>query len=339
MGFILPVLNRRHCILRAIDSCLACATARVRVRVWVIDGGSADGTRQLVAERYAGEERVRLLDQPADSKGFMAACFFGVQGIDTDLATFMYSDDVLSPEFARLAEALADDPESPLALGYGRQAAEAERLVFPAPLRIRAVDSEQVLQAFFGRPDRLEGRSLPVSPVCCLVRADALRAWAAHVRRFVSGSDLRQHAMIRLAGGQDLLVYLVALLEGCGQARLADGVLAQLTASENSITKTGNRAGQLLAGYWLARVWGLEKALEQGRVGIAAPMAGYVLAVWVYIVLGMMRRLDMHWLMPVIREGLGVLGLTLRRGMLPGVLWAAMKSVVARWRMRAREVH
>ncbi|HRH81880.1 MAG TPA: glycosyltransferase [Thiobacillaceae bacterium] len=338
VSFILPVLNRQHCIARAIDSCLACAGDRVEVRVLVIDGGSTDGTREAVASRYAGDGRVALLDQPRDRKGFMAACYFGVEQVRTDLASFMYSDDVLSPEVGRLAEALADHPETALAMGYGQQAAEDAALEFHSLPEVRQVAAERVLEAFYGRPDRLDGLSLPVSPVCCLVRSDALRVWARQVQEFVAGSALRQHAMIRLAGGQDLMVYLVAMLGGADRVLLADGVVAQLTASGDSITRQGNRAGQLLVGYWLGRVWGLNRALAQGWP-VAAGMAGYVLAVWLYILMGMLRRLDLRWMPPVWIEGLRILAITVRHGLFLDTLRHALASGLARLRMRTRETN
>lgn len=337
VSFILPVLNRRHCIVRAIDSCLACATDRVEVKVLVVDGGSTDGTREEIEVRFTGDARVEVSVQPPERKGFMGACYFGVELVRTELATFMYSDDVLSPEVGRLAEAMADAPGASLAMGYGQQAAEDELLTFPVGLPIRAMPRARVLDAFSGRPDRLDGRSLPVSPVCCLVRSASLRSWARHVQDFVGDSPLRQHAMIRLAGGQDLMVYLVALLESEHQVLLAHGVVAQLTASSESITKTGNRAGQLLVGYWLARVWGMYQAMEKGPATAVRGLAGYVLAVWVFIVLGMLRRRDTQWLGPVMGECRRILGAVVRQGLLLGTVRTAVQCTWARLHMRAQE--
>lgn len=303
MTFILPVLNRSTCIVRAVESCLACATDRVAVRVLVIDGGSSDSTQAEVTAHFSGDARVELLDQPAQRKGFMGACFFGVERLDTELATFMYSDDVLSPEIGSLAEALSDQPDAALALGYGQQAGENDRVAFRRGLDIRNVPAAAVMDAFYGRVDRLDGRSLPVSPVCCVVRADTMRSWAGHVGDFVGDSALRHHAMIRLAGGQDLMVYLNAILESGGRVLVADGVVAQLTASKVSITNAGNLAGQLLMGYWLARVWGMYQSLEKMPARAVTGLAGYVLAVWLYIVFGCLGRFDFHWLGPVMCEG------------------------------------
>lgn len=337
VSFILPVLNRRHCIVRAIESCLAGANERVNVTVLVIDGGSNDGTLDEISARYSSDARVVLLSQPEDRKGFMGACYFGVEMVTTDLATFMYSDDVLSPEFGRMAEALADMPDTSLVMGYGQQAAEDEVVAFPSGVRLRSVPATHVLDAFYGRVDRLDGRSLPVSPVCCLVRSDTLRSWADHVQRFVGNHALRQHSMIRLAGGQDLMVYLTAILASKNQVLVADGVVAQLTASRESITNTGNLAGQLLTGYWLARVWGMYQFMGKIPETVVKDLAGYVLAVWVYIVLGMLRCRDFYWLRPIVAECRLILGGAARQGILLGSFVAALQCTWVRLRMRAQE--
>src|SRR5207244_5625199 len=119
-----------------------------------------------------------------------------------------------SPYFIRLAEALAEAPDVSIALGYGYQVPDQELMRFGPVNSVERVDAERVLEAYYGRVARLDGKALPVSPVCCVVRTSVLKAWIPEVQQFVAGRPVRQHAMVRLAGGRDLVVFLMALL--CG---------------------------------------------------------------------------------------------------------------------------
>lgn len=302
LTFILPVLNRHECIVRAIESCLRCESNLVESQVIVIDGGSTDGTIELMQERYSNDSRVRIIRQPSDQPGFMAACYLGVEHVEGGLATFMYSDDVLSPWFVMLADALVLSKETDLALGYGQQSEDCHLIGFEQPRGLDMVEADRVLAAYYGRPDLLDAKPLPVSPVCCIVRAWVLRSWVRQLRSFIESTPLRRYAMIKLAGGQDLMIYLTALLHGQKNVMHCSEVVAQLTASETSITKAGNRETQLLVGYWLARAWGFYRAIEVGNKELAARCAGYIFVVWLFIFAKKIMRFDFAWFSAVIRE-------------------------------------
>ncbi len=59
---VMPTYNEAESVVGVIDQVLA---ADPRVDVLIVDDGSPDGTARLVAERAAGEPRVRLLERSA----------------------------------------------------------------------------------------------------------------------------------------------------------------------------------------------------------------------------------------------------------------------------------
>lgn len=328
--FILPVLNRSQVIIRAVASCLACQSDRIEPRVLIVDGGSSDGTRGLIEATYSADSRVILLSQPDDQLGFMNACYFGVRHVESPLATFMYSDDILSPNFVKLAEALLDEPDATIALGYGRQAAENELIDFPAITTIERVESERVLYAYYGRAEYLDGKALPVSPVCCLVRSPILKAWVEYVQEFTSNNLLRHYSMIRLAGGPDLMIYLSALLYGGGKAVRANHVVGQLTITAVSITSHGNRETQLTVGYWQARLWGFMAAIGAGRFKLAGEFAGYLLAVFFFIIAKKIIRREFSWMREIIGELRVMLKIAAKHGLLMAMLRGCVASLWSR---------
>jgi hypothetical protein len=298
--------------------------------VLVIEGGSSDGTRELIEATYNSDHRVILLSQQSDRSGFMNACYLGVEQLESPLATFMYSDDILSPHFVKLAEALLDEPVAAMAFGYGRQAVEDEKIYFPAITTIEKVESERVLYAFYGRMERLDAKSLPVSPVCCVVRSPTLKNWVGYVKEFTLNNPLRQHTMIRLAGGPDIMVYLSALLDCSGQVIRADHVVCQLTASAISITNSGNKDTLLTIGYWQARLWGFMAAVKTGKLNLAGQFSGYLLAVFFFIMTQRVMHRESVWTREFMVELIGMLKITCQQGLLLSMLRGFLGSLYSR---------
>jgi succinoglycan biosynthesis protein ExoA len=66
VSVLIPVLNERAHVRGALATALS-QRFEGRIEVLVVDGGSEDGTRELVEELAAEESRVRLLDNPGRS--------------------------------------------------------------------------------------------------------------------------------------------------------------------------------------------------------------------------------------------------------------------------------
>jgi hypothetical protein len=333
LTFILPVLNRQEVIIRGIESCLACTSDKITPHVLLVEGGSTDQTVERITQTYKNDSRVELIRQPLDLKGFQKAAWFAVDHVKSELATFMYSDDLVSPHFIRMAEALAASPDVSISLGYGQQAGEFELIQFPPIERVERTQATRILDAYYGRVAQLDGRSMPVSPVCCAVRTTFLREWQKESQRFANETPLRQHAMIKLAGGPDLMIYLYALLRGGREALRANQTVGQLTVTADSITTTGNQEVQLTVGYWLGRVWGFQEALRTGQKELAAHFGGYLIATWYYIMLKKLQAGEKNW-KPELRAELDGIKKSLKENGLLLKAWAACASdLLARARM------
>jgi glycosyltransferase involved in cell wall biosynthesis len=93
VSVIIPTHDRAAVVVRAIDSVLDQEGAAVEVIV--IDDGSSDGTGELLASRYAGDDRVVYVPQP--QQGVAAARNTGLARARGDLIAFLDSDDVWRP--------------------------------------------------------------------------------------------------------------------------------------------------------------------------------------------------------------------------------------------------
>ncbi len=271
--FILPTRNRKDYVARAIDSCLASQCENISVRVMVIDASSDSTCVNMLRERYAGQQAVEILVQPPEAVGFMGACFFAVERLESRYATFMYDDDVLSPYISEMYQRMVNK-SCPFAMGFG-QTNNADQVLEFRPVtnwgRPRPWD---LLLAWFGNT-RWQYRAMPVSPVCCLATSDVLKRWMVEVRQFAAANDFRQHYIMRRNIGGDLMIYLHCIIDAQQEILLANQVVAQWSEHPNSMTVLAEDL-DLFAGYWLARCWAVGYCAQSGDMGKAARMAGYV---------------------------------------------------------------
>lgn len=93
VSVIIPTYNRAYCIENAIDSVLN-QTHR-EVEVVVVDDGSSDGTRDLLAARYGADERVKYFHR--ENGGVSAARNAGLSRATGDFIALLDSDDVWKP--------------------------------------------------------------------------------------------------------------------------------------------------------------------------------------------------------------------------------------------------
>ena len=105
VSVVMPVFDRIFCVADSIDSVLA-QTHR-DLECIVVDDGSTDGTPAMVHERYASEERVRVLAEA--HAGAAAARNHGLRDARGEYVTFLDSDDVMPPtRIARQLELLTE---------------------------------------------------------------------------------------------------------------------------------------------------------------------------------------------------------------------------------------
>ena len=93
VSVIIPTHDRAPVIARAVDSVLA--QEDVDLEVIVVDDGSTDDTRQVIASRYGGDARVVYVFQ--EQAGVAGARNTGMARARRDLVAFLDSDDVWRP--------------------------------------------------------------------------------------------------------------------------------------------------------------------------------------------------------------------------------------------------
>jgi glycosyltransferase involved in cell wall biosynthesis len=93
ISVIIPTHDRAPVITRAVDSVLA--QEGVELEAIIIDDGSTDDTRQVIASRYGADARVIYLFQ--EQTGVAAARNVGLAAARGDLVAFLDSDDVWRP--------------------------------------------------------------------------------------------------------------------------------------------------------------------------------------------------------------------------------------------------
>lgn len=101
VSVVIPTFNRAYCIAATIDSVLA--QTHNAVEVVVVDDGSTDGTAELIADRYAGDDRVRCIRQP--NQGVSVARNTGFENARGEFVALLDSDDLWYPH--KLAAQLA----------------------------------------------------------------------------------------------------------------------------------------------------------------------------------------------------------------------------------------
>jgi GT2 family glycosyltransferase len=93
VSVIIPTYNRAYCLRRAVDCALG--QSHRRVEVVLIDDGSTDDTRGLVASAYGADGRVRYCHQ--ENQGVTAARNLGLAQAQGDYIALLDSDDCWEP--------------------------------------------------------------------------------------------------------------------------------------------------------------------------------------------------------------------------------------------------
>jgi glycosyltransferase involved in cell wall biosynthesis len=279
ISYILPTRNRGALLARAIESCLHAGTPTAPTQVIVVDGGTDETERELRA-RYNGDSRVKVLKQDSHSPGFMGACFMGVDAVESRFVTFMYDDDVLSPFIGQMYVPVVSG-DSDFVLGFGAVAPALEVRNFHPVGVMRQFDPKYVLEQYFGGRD-LPCTALPMSPICCLTNREHIIEWRKEVSTFASRTPLRRYLMLERNIGPDEIIYLSGLLRSTKDVTVCFTTVAQFSAHPDSMS-VRYKALDLSIGYWLGRLFVIDKLVSRRELDLAARCAGYLLATGVVL--------------------------------------------------------
>ncbi len=131
VSIVLPTLNGSRYIQQSIESCLRQSYANLEVIV--VDGGSTDGTLDIVAA--LDDERLRVVHQPGNSGRLPGALNLGFAQARGDFFTWTQDDDWYEPTAIEyLARCLTDNPTVGLAYASFAFVDEAGQFVRDATL-------------------------------------------------------------------------------------------------------------------------------------------------------------------------------------------------------------
>ena len=189
--FILPTINRKDYIIRAIDSCLDISSFsnKIKTNVLVYDGFSDDGSWEIMQKKYLNNDSVTL-KQVERKLGFQETAFLALKEVKTEYCTFMYNDDVLSQFYYQFAEKMYENDQN-FILGYGKNMEVNNIYNFQEP-NFKIVETKNVILNYFGLFKYLDYSSLPVSPVPSISKTQILKQWVIEVRKFVEISKFRE---------------------------------------------------------------------------------------------------------------------------------------------------
>lgn len=302
--FILPTRNRKTWVVRAIDSCLSCESEAIKPRIIVIDGESEDGTYDHLRATYGSDPRVII---QKNKYSFMDTCFYGVGLVKTKFATFMYDDDVLSLHFGDMIAHMLKH-EKDFIMGYGRVCSIEQVYPFKPVSDFDHYPNLQLLLGYYGYRNHIKYTFLPVSPICCVLKADLLREWRNHVLGFAKKYKIREHFMLEKNVGPDLMIYLLSIITNNKDICVASATVAQFSSHLTSMTVTyeTHENTDLAIGYWLARIWAFEYLLEMNNRIESVKCASYLILSGIKILMHKIIAGRIKWSLSIIREVLSV---------------------------------
>lgn len=329
--FILPTLNRKDYVSRAIQCCLDCETDRVKPRVLVIDGYSDDGSYEMLKVKYAEDHRVDLVQY--DRVGFQETAFYGVSLVKTEYATFMYDDDLLSPYYAKMIESMEERGKD-FVMGFGKMFHIDKVLPFASlDGKISEVAKFDFILNYYCIHTTTRFTDAPVSPICCVQKTDFLRSWVSFIKAYCEGSRIKTYYMLKKNIGPDIILFLSSILASKGNVLVADEIVGQFSYHPTSMS-IGYGSQHLKVGYWLGRKWAVEKIFDSGEFEVAKKASAYLLIAGLKnFSLMFFSSKDRPWSWAYLREIIDLLKITARHALLAGVfleLFTSMRNVTAR---------
>ncbi|HEY7171891.1 MAG TPA: glycosyltransferase family A protein [Vicinamibacterales bacterium] len=110
-SIVIPTLNRAELLRPLLDSLLTQCAAEIDYEILVVDNGSSDGTRAVVEEYGAGDERIRYVYEPRP--GVSHARNAGIERARSPIVAFIDDDVEAAPDWlTSLKRAFDEHPEA-----------------------------------------------------------------------------------------------------------------------------------------------------------------------------------------------------------------------------------
>lgn len=264
ISFVIPTLNRKGSVNRAVRSCLALADTRAAIEVVVLDSRSDDGSWEELHREFDDEPRVRLHSNDR-GLGPTRSWLDGAAHVspEADFVTFLWSDDYVFPWFLdALLPPLHAGASASFGQGIVRDIAESS-LPEQEGDTTSITEAPNAVPAFLGKWYTAVGAT-PSSPAAALFRRDVFETWMSRVETFSRRSGTEERVLWRRAIGPDLYLFLLALsIDGWASTiGFTQQPVVQFSSHVGSITVSSS-PWLMETGYWLARTgWLADAALQ-----------------------------------------------------------------------------
>lgn len=251
VSLLVPVFNRELLVAECIKSALNQTFGDFEVVI--VDGASTDNTFDVCRQLASTDVRVRVYREETNS-GPVHGWWECVQRAQGEFATFLWSDDLLAPDFLESTVPLLSDPSVAFALTAAEIGeAPGKGCVNYLHKSGRIASGAYIEQMLSGSEE------FPVSPACSLFRLDDIKD------SFTPALPTEPRIDLGWTGaGTDMLLYVLTASRYPAIA-VVGKPLAFFRAHPGSITTEG-RGGLIVQHYALARAWA---AHQLGRTKIA----------------------------------------------------------------------
>ena len=181
----------------------------------------------------------------------MDGCFESIKYVNTKYCTFLYDDDLLSPEIIKVFK---NSLESKFSMGFGIvENLENNRLKNNhdfKKINFENYKSNDLILGYFGKKIR-KVQFMPVSPICMIFKTNLLNEWKKYIFKYCEQSKFRKLFLLKKNIGPDLILYLLQIIRN-KNIKVANPFVAKFNAHDNSMSLILGK-NKLQIGYWLAK--------------------------------------------------------------------------------------
>ena len=161
-----------------------------------------------------------------------------------------------------------------------------------------------------------------------------MRLWIQEVRDFVKKSQFRKELFLDQNIGPDLVLYLFNLMEEKEEIYFCNSTVAQLSYHKDSMSILYGKV-PLSTGYWLARIWYLERYLLKNKnLGLnkifLGKISAYIISSGVLVLSLNLLSLRFSYAFSTIKEVLRVIFKTIRLGFAVRVILSIPSIIINR---------
>ena len=257
ISFILPVKNRSKNLNKILLNSKK-VFKNLKYEIIVIDASDkkiANKNKKIV-KKY---RNVKYFIQK--STRITRGCFEILKYLKYDFVTFLYDDDIMGPYVFEIYKNFITKKIFSMGTGI---VLEQENTIFKfKKIKKIEINKNVLLSNYFGLPlSKYDKRftnvlSSPVSPICTCFKKQFIFEWEKKIKKFVKNNKFRNHYLLELDIGPDLITYLTNINKVENKIHYYLPPSVRFSSHQNSISIIYGK-NKLRIGYWLARISFLE---------------------------------------------------------------------------------